>query len=279
MMQIRKARPGDKSAIETLAQEARRRFPQLWPWEKYLGRAPFIVVEHKNNILGALLAWPDESPVAWVKLATLDDNLKLEKWLHLTLPPVIDALRPHGIRTLAWMDYREWLGMHLSPYGFVQLTKVVTLSKRDRNLPQLNNPEISLRIASKTDDAEIAAINRAAFSPHWWHSEKTVRHRIASAPYFVIAEVQNRVAGYVEGKINPPEAHLNRIAVHPTYQKRGIGAKLLSEALHAFWRNGVEEVTLNTQHDNHPARRLYHRFGFEPTGEAVTAWELPLRSN
>ena len=278
MMYARKARPDDKSAIETLAQKARRKFPQLWPWEKCLGRDPFIVIEHKNHILGSLLAWPDGSPVAWVKLATLDDNLRLEKWLHLTLPPVIDALRLHGTRALAWMDYRDWLGMHLSSYGFFQLTEVVTLSKRDRNMPQVSNPEISLRIPSKTDDSEIAAINRAAFSPHWWHSEKTVRHRIASAPYFIIAEVQNCVAGYVEGKINPPKAHLNRIAVHPTYQKRGIGAKLLSEALRAFWRNGVEEVTLNTQHDNHPARRLYHRFGFEPTGESVLAWELPLRS-
>jgi RimJ/RimL family protein N-acetyltransferase len=49
---------------------------------------------------------------------------------------------------------------------------------------------------------------------------------------------------------------------------------LLRDALRAFWRRGARQVTLNTQVDNHRSRRLYRRFGFEPTGDVVTAWEL-----
>jgi ribosomal protein S18 acetylase RimI-like enzyme len=73
-------------------------------------------------------------------------------------------------------------------------------------------------------------------------------------------------------------AHLNRIAVHPAHHGRGIGAALLYDALHTFWRQGVEHVSLNTQSDNQESQRLYRRFGFETTGDYATVWELQLQN-
>jgi RimJ/RimL family protein N-acetyltransferase len=51
---------------------------------------------------------------------------------------------------------------------------------------------------------------------------------------------------------------------------------LLDNALRAFWQSGAERVTLNTQTGNRSSRRLYQRFGFEPTGDLMRVWELPL---
>ena len=84
------------------------------------------------------------------------------------------------------------------------------------------------------------------------------------------------VVGYIEGESQVTLAHINRIAVHPRYQGRGVGALLLQDALDGFWRLGAERVTLNTQSDNDSSQRLYHRFGFKPTGDVVIAWELEL---
>jgi ribosomal-protein-alanine N-acetyltransferase len=215
--------------------------------------------------------------VAWVRLATLDDGISVEEWLDLALPPVLERLRRLGTRTLAWMDYGGWAGSSLRSRSFGRLTEVITLAKYDGELPEVQAERVCLRPASAGEMSAVAAVDRASFSPHWWHSEATMRRRAAVAAHFVVAEVEGQVVGYAEGQFCLPLAHLNRIAVHPRYRGQGIGALLLQDALRAFWRRGADRITLNTQVDNHDSQRLYRRFGFEPTGDSTTAWELTLQ--
>jgi ribosomal-protein-alanine N-acetyltransferase len=275
-MEVRKARPGDWLTIEALHQGADRTLPRLWWWEEHLTHDLFIVIEHEGIVVGALFAWPDESPAAWVRLAALDDALDVGEWLDLTLPPVLDGLRRRGTQNLAWMDYGGWAGPYLRARGFKRLADVTTLVKFDRALPDTHATDARLRPGSDADVPAVVAMERAAFTPHWWHSEATMRRRIAASPHFAIAEVEGEVVGYAEGELHLPAAHLNRIVVHPAHQRRGIGASLLGHALHAFWQRGAEQVTLNTQADNRRSQRLYRRFGFEPMGELTTTWELQL---
>ena len=273
-MKARRAHPGDLPAIVALSQRARRTLPRLWWWDEYLAHDLFIVIEHKGSVIGALFAWPDDSPVAWVRLAALDDALDVGVWLDLALPVVLDGLRRRGTQKLAWMDYGGWAGPYLSTRGCQRLTEVVTLAKFDRVLPDTSAPDIRSRPASDADVPAVVAVERAAFTPHWWHSAATLHRRAATTSYFVVAELAGQVVGYAEGERHFPTAHLNRIAVHPVRQGCGIGTRLLHDALLAFWQYGADEVTLNTQADNHYSQRLYRRFGFEPTGEHTTVWEL-----
>ena len=272
----RRPRPGDWLAVEELHHRAGRKIPQLWWWEEHLTDDSFVVVERHGSITGVIFAWPDQSPVAWVRLAAVDDGLDADEWLDLALPPILDSLRHRGSQGLAWMDYRGWAEPHLRSQGFKRLTEVITLTKLDRTLPQADAPGIYLRPAADADIPAIVAIDRAAFTPHWWHSEETMYRRAAGSPHFFVAEIEGKVIGYVEGETRLPTAHLNRIAVHPAHQGRGVGRTLLSSTLRTFWRTGAERITLNTQADNTYSQRLYRRFWFEPTGDTVTAWELHL---
>lgn len=276
-MEARKARPGDWLAIDALSHRAYRTSPRFWSWEENLTSDSFFVVEHDGDVVGALLAWPDESPVAWMRLAVLDNALHVREWLQLVLPPVLEALCRLGTETLAWMDYGGWASSCLETQGFRRFADVVTLAKLDRALPDLPIIRASSRIALDADIPAIAAIDRASFSPHWWHSEATMRRRAATSSHRAVVAFAGEVVGYASGELRLPAAHLNRIAVHPAHQGRGIGALLLRDALCAFWRCGVERVTLNTQADNLGSKRLYRRFSFEPTGDSVTAWELRLQ--
>jgi [ribosomal protein S18]-alanine N-acetyltransferase len=275
-MDVREARPHDWLAIEALHHRAHRAIPRLWWWEEHLARAPFILIEDTGIAVGALFAWPDESPVAWVRLAALDDTLEVNEWLVLALPPVVDRLRRMGTRTLAWMDYGGWAGPYLGAQGFQRLDKVMTLAKSNRTLPQVNGADARIRLASEADIPAIVTVDRAAFTPHWWHSEATLRRRAFTSPYFAVAEQAGKVVAYAEATLHLPTAHLNRIAVHPAHQHHGIGAALLHDAVCAFWRYGAKKVTLNTQTHNRTSQRLYRRFGFEPTGDSLTVWELHL---
>lgn len=275
-MQARRTRQSDWLAVESLNQRAHRTVSWLCWWEEHLTDDLFIVVEREGIVMGSLFAWPDESPVVWVRLAALDDALDVDEWLDMALPLVLDGLRRRGMRKLAWMDYGGWVGPYLMARGFKRLTEVVTLAKLDRALPDTSAHGIRLRRASDADIPAVMAVDRAALAPHWWHGEVNIRRRAATLPHFTVAEVAGAVVGYAEGELHLPAAHLNRIAVHPTYQGRGIGALLLHDALRAFWRRRVERVTLNTQTDNHRSLQLYCRFGFELTGDTMTAWELQL---
>jgi GNAT superfamily N-acetyltransferase len=249
----------------------------MWPWEECLAHDTFVVVVRGGTIEGAFLAWPDESPVAWVRAAALDNALHINAWLSLSLPAVLASLRGAGCQALAWMDHAGWAGMHLQSHGFVALKDVVTFSKLDRSLPSVGAADICTRPASDADIPAVVAVDRVAFAPHWWQGTDTIRRRAAASAHFRVAQAEGETVGYAEGELRPPIAHLNRIAVVPSHQGRGIGTSLLREALCAFWQQGAEWVTLNTQSDNRISQRLYQRFGFEATGDSATVWELRIR--
>jgi ribosomal-protein-alanine N-acetyltransferase len=230
--------------------------------------------------------------VAWIRLAAVDGDLDIERWLDLSLPPTVRALSARGVRELAWMDswvsgpepYEDWARTHLKPRGFSPLAEIVTLTKTNQQLPDTPTaskaepgiPEITLRPAANADLPAIVAIDRAAFAPYWWRSEATLGRRATTACRFAVAECGSEVIGYTECELHLPTAHLNRIAIHPRSQGRGVGAILLSHVLQALWQRGARTVSLNTQRHNHRSRRLYERFGFRATGDVVTAWTLRL---
>ena len=274
---LRNASAGDWLAVKTLIHSVRRTMPGMWWWEDHLTDELFLVVQRRRALVGAFLAWPDDSAVAWVRLAALEDSLDLRAWLELVLPSTIERLQRRGAQTLAWIDYQGWASPHLPERGFALQTEVITLVKADDELPH-RHTAVPLRAASDADIPAVTAVDRAAFTPLWWNSEATLRRRSAATACFVVAEQGGEIVGYLEAERQPYAAHINRIAVAPAYQARGIGAALLERALRTLWRAGAEQVTLNTQSDNSASLRLYRRFGFRPTGDRLPVWERPLRA-
>ncbi|RKQ95807.1 acetyltransferase (GNAT) family protein [Kushneria sinocarnis] len=61
--------------------------------------------------------------------------------------------------------------------------------------------------------------------------------------------------------------HLARILVAPGHRGQGLGEELCRHLIHeARDRLQAQRITLNVFHDNHAARRLYHRLGFIESG-------------
>ena len=69
---------------------------------------------------------------------------------------------------------------------------------------------------------------------------------------------------------------LQRIAVDPLAQRRGIGAALVVDGLRWLRRWGADRALVNTQEQNEPALLLYERLGFrrQPGGLAVLGIDL-----
>lgn len=76
------------------------------------------------------------------------------------------------------------------------------------------------------------------------------------------------LAGYIavaiQGAVGEMEVY--NIAVAETYRQKGIGKKLMSLALAAASRIGVERAVLEVRVSNAPARALYRSLGFQEAG-------------
>lgn len=81
------------------------------------------------------------------------------------------------------------------------------------------------------------------------------------------------LVGVVAWSVRDDHCAIDRLAVHPTYFRRGHGRELVSSLAHH------RDVTVSTGTMNTPARRLYESLGFVPIGireiaPGVTVTEL-----
>ena len=101
------------------------------------------------------------------------------------------------------------------------------------------------------------------------------RRRIEAMPegsVSLIAEVEVEIVGnatLVVHRRAPRRAHAGEmgIAVHPDWQRQGVGTALLDALVDLAdrWLN-LRRLELTVFEDNAPARRLYEKFGFEIEG-------------
>lgn len=79
-------------------------------------------------------------------------------------------------------------------------------------------------------------------------------------------EVGPEVVGYAGLCDYPDEAFVQTMAVGPSHQGQGLGARLLTELLEEAARRGQRRTLLEVRADNEVAQRLYTRHGFRRIG-------------
>ncbi len=79
---------------------------------------------------------------------------------------------------------------------------------------------------------------------------------------FLVAEEGGEVLGYVIASMDRSAGNIVSIAVSPTERGRGVGRKLMLDALQILRKSGVETVRLEVRKSNSGAKRFYERLGF-----------------
>ena len=128
-----------------------------------------------------------------------------------------------------------------------------------------------LRPWQPADVPAVAALSRAVFDMPW--SETHFAHEVAAndSRGWVAVAADTRGSGQVVGVVVlwvlPPEAEIATLAVHPAWQRQGIGRALLEHALAwACTRADARVVLLEVRADNRPALHLYRALGFVEVG-------------
>ena len=90
----------------------------------------------------------------------------------------------------------------------------------------------------------------------------------SGSPYFVA--VADKVVGWCDVSLVMGEsrAHIGVLGVGllPAFRHQGLGRKLMEAAIAKSWSNGLTRIELNVREDNHNAKSLYERLGFENEG-------------
>jgi len=124
---------------------------------------------------------------------------------------------------------------------------------------------VIVRRMRAADLPEVMLIERRSFSAPWEESTFRGLMRRPSAA-LLVAELDEKVAGYSVLWFAADESELGDIAVSPELRGVGIGRRLLRECLRVAAGRGARSVYLEVREANAVARRLYATDGFSVVG-------------
>ena len=116
------------------------------------------------------------------------------------------------------------------------------------------------------DLPQVQVIDEISFSNPW--SRNAYRYELLENPngYCWVAELDERLVGFVVCWLVVDEVHIATIAVHPEYRGRGISKALVVTGLCELISKGALTATLEVRAGNKVAQCLYRHFGFEQVG-------------
>ncbi|HEX6247477.1 MAG TPA: ribosomal protein S18-alanine N-acetyltransferase [Nocardioidaceae bacterium] len=120
-----------------------------------------------------------------------------------------------------------------------------------------------VRAATPGDAPALAALEAVLFGLDAWSEAPVLEEIVGPGRRALVAVEGEEVLGYVVTRSTGEVADLQRIAVRPDQQRRGLAHRLLGEALALAREDGVERVLLEVSTTNSGALRFYAAEGFE----------------
>jgi ribosomal protein S18 acetylase RimI-like enzyme len=150
--------------------------------------------------------------------------------------------------------------------GFSVIEEVITY---ELTLPsQISTRTESLRfVQADTSNAEtlalLCSIDHSAFPWLWWNSSLEFEaYGLTPGVELHIGYAGEEPVSYLGITTYPGWGHLDRIAVVPSAQGKGLGLESLDFAVNLLSRRGARRVGLSTQRQNVRSQQLYERYGF-----------------
>ncbi|GAB3911897.1 N-acetyltransferase [Microlunatus endophyticus] len=133
-------------------------------------------------------------------------------------------------------------------------------------------PDLTIRMETPFDYSAIAVVTRLAFGGRQIEVDmiEAIRHSDEYVPGLAfVAEVSDEIVGHcmlgrkrLAGKPAPPVLELGPLSVHPSWQRQGIGSRLVFAALEVARQRGREDLVVLLGEPMY-----YPRFGFRPATE------------
>lgn len=131
-----------------------------------------------------------------------------------------------------------------------------------------------IRQMKASDVAAIAELEKLCFSDPW-SADSIASELVNPLSYWLVAEVDGQVAGYVGSQSVLDAADMMNIAVSPEYRRRGVAKALVNELIAYLSKNDVIALLLEVRVSNEPAITLYEKMGFQQVGRRPNYYRNP----
>ena len=167
-------------------------------------------------------------------------------------------------------DWQQLLPLTLStkyqaPPPIKEATHTVSelhLSRSSSIIEQLSNTELTLRPATKQNIPELVEIDQLCFKESH-NFEQRVSELLNDEEYRVfLALFKGEIIGKIHLHFHDNQVTIYDFAVLPCYQGQGFGQAILKNIINRSIDNGMGEVNLDVEINNHKALMLYEKCGF-----------------
>jgi ribosomal protein S18 acetylase RimI-like enzyme len=212
-------------------------------------------------------------------------------------PPTTDGLE-RCLRLLPQQGYRSALTSALNPAeqqpflakGFTVHEHLHLLRHHlDGDLsepPAEHNARPVVRRGRRRDREAVLAVDHRSFDAFWRfdasglddarRATPSARFRVVEAAAGSAAGRDRQVVGYAVTGRAGPVSYLQRLAVDPAHQRRGLASALVRDGLRWARRRGALSMLVNTQEHNAGALALYEALGFVLEPQGLDVLERPL---
>jgi ribosomal protein S18 acetylase RimI-like enzyme len=235
---------------------------------------PFLLHLQGNRLTGIFSCAADPPGVNWIHCFASNSS----SGLHGLFSSFLNSLHhktDDNISNLFTIGLQDWYCRLLNESGFSQKQKIVVLVFNGKvpAIISFSHPGIQTRPMEPADLKQVQLLDNLAFEPIWSFSECAIQHAFLQSEHASVAENGDQIIGYELSTVNHFSAHLARLAVHPSYQGKGIGSLLVSEMVNHFIQNGKPQITVNTQDDNSSSLALYQKMNFQVTGDSFPVFQ------
>ena len=124
----------------------------------------------------------------------------------------------------------------------------------------------------------ILRIDRAAFGDEWMMDHQTFREALQATQRARIfaSHIDGELSGFVVAGITDSYGFIQRLAVHPNFQRRGEASSLVQNSLAWIHSRGCRSTVVNTEVSNAAALSIYKGNGFVPLDYNLSVMERQL---
>ncbi|MDQ6928155.1 MAG: GNAT family N-acetyltransferase [Actinomycetota bacterium] len=188
-------------------------------------------------------------------------------------PPPSASFVRHCLRQLSAQGYSSVVTAAIAPseshafiaLGFEEHERLRLLTHDLHALPALTAAPAPRQV-HLDDWGGVLAVDAASFPPFWQLDQVGLRQAVAATPAARLRTITSpespEVAGYAITGRAGREGYVQRLAVRPEYQGRGLGRDLALDGLHWLRRRRVRRAIVNTQTGNEAALSFYRHLGF-----------------
>ena len=118
---------------------------------------------------------------------------------------------------------------------------------------------------TKDDVDSVYIVEENCFTDPW--SKESIRKELKNdLARYLVAELDNKIVGYVGVWFVVDEGHITNVAVHSDYRGKKIGDKLVKEMVKLCEESKLVAMTLEVRSSNTVAQNLYRKYGFKMGG-------------